>query len=541
MSFYTFLKRNRLFFILTIVFLFWFGFLVILSILNLREIIYLDALASNPATDVSSDYISSHSLLRYLIEPLTGISFIIGMEFYWLIAAIIFYIISRIFYLFFKKNSKIRSQKYKRLTYPIDNFMKFTFKMFSLTIMIVGIIILIGYISLGYYFVSRYFMGIVQFGVRTCSLILIIKIVYVLIIFIHPKLNLHYPVKVKKRSFKNKTSKFKYSKSLKKEFVYISGTVYLLLIVNILLISTPFPTHIITTDLEEDEFLMDFHVHTTMSDGWISPEQRVDWYIDQGFTGAFFSDHDNIRGALVARRYVETNNLDFTVYVSLEWTDNIMDIHMNIYGLEEEIVAPMSENPTGNSLALNASDMIHYVKSNGGYVIVNHYNYDPNPNGGFGEPYTLEQLRDWGVDGFEIVNGDRIQEQEIRQFSLDNNLICTGGSDIHTSEEINSFVRFKLDDPTNKSVDNIFKNLKNNTHNVVAVNLYSNIVNFPGELDDIGFDVIEDFINYIFNLNSIQATSWIFWSCLGYIFLLIIYLKIKKTDLDFFKRKIVLN
>jgi len=541
MSFNTFFKKNRLFFIFTLIFLFWFGFLTVLSILNLREVILLDALTSNPATDVSSDYTSSHSFLRYLVEPFSAISFIIGMEFYWLIAAIIFYVIFRIVYLFFKKNGKIRSQKYKRLMYPIDDFMRFTFKMFSATLLIVLMIILIGYISLGYYFVSRYFMVVVQFGIRTCSLILIIKIAYFLVIFFHPKLNLHYPVKRRKTFFKKKSSRFKHSKTIKKEFIYLSGTVYLLLVLNILLISTPFPTHIIKTDLEEDEFLMDFHVHTTMSDGWITPEQRVDWYIEQGISGAFFSDHDNIRGALIARKYVETNNLDFMVFVSLEWTDNLMDIHMNIHGLEEEIVAPMSENPTGNSLALNASDMIEYVKSKGGYVIVNHYNYDPNPNGGFGVPYTLEQLRDWGVDGFEIINGDRIQEQEIRQFSLDNNLICIGGSDVHTSEEINSFMRFTLDDPTNKSIDNIFKNLRNNSHSVIVVNLFSNIVNFPGEFDDIGFEIFEDFINYIFNLNSIQALSWILWSCLVYILLILAYRKIKNTELDFFRRKIVVN
>lgn len=539
MSFYTFFKKNRPFFILTVGFLFWFGFLLVLSILNLREVVFLDGLASNPATNVSSDYTSNHSFLRYLVEPFAGIAFIIGMDFYWLIAIIIFYIVFRIIYLIFKKFGRIRSIKYKKLMYPIDSFMKFTFKMFSATIMIVGIIFLIGYISLGYYFVSRYFMVIVQIGVRICSLILLFKLAYVIIILLHPKLRLHYPMKSRKTFFKPNSTRFKFSKVFKRESIYMTGSVYLLLAANILLISIPFPTHIIETDLREDEFLIDFHVHTTMSDGWLLPEQRVAWYIEQGISGAFFTDHDTIRGATVARKYVEKNNLDFIVWVGEEWTDNEKDIHINYYGLEEELVAPMSENPTGKPLALNASDMIKYVKSNGGYVTVNHYNYDPNPSGGFGVPYTLEQLRSWGVDGFEIINGDHIQEQEIRQFSLNNNLICVGGSDIHTNEEVNAFVRLTLDDPTNKTVDNIFKNLRNNTHSVIMVDLYSNIAHFPGELDDIGFEIFEDFINYIFNLNWLQVLSWISWSCFGYVLLLFMYLKIKKTNLNFFKRKIV--
>ncbi|GAG97584.1 unnamed protein product, partial [marine sediment metagenome] len=150
---------------------------------------------------------------------------------------------------------------------------------------------------------------------------------------------------------------------------------------NILLISTPFPTQKIEGNLDSDEFLFDFHGHTTMSDGWITPEQRVMWYIEHGIDGAAFTDHDNIRGAIIAQNYVEINGLDFVVWIGAEWTDNERDVHMNYYGLEEEIVAPMSATPLGTTLALNASEMITYVKSRGGYVIVNHYNYDPNPQG----------------------------------------------------------------------------------------------------------------------------------------------------------------
>jgi len=541
MPFYKLLNENKLFSILSIGFSFWLVFLFVLSILNLRDVVFLDGLASYPATNVSSDYSSSIPPVRYLVEPFAGVAFIIGMDFYWMIAFVIFYIIYRIIYLFFKKIGKISSEKYKKLMYPIDNFMRFTFKMFSATILVVGIIILIGYISLGYFFVSRYFMVIVQIGVRICSLILILKLVYIIIVFLHPKLTFNYTIKNKRTVFKRKSTAPNYLKTLKREFIYITATMYLLLATNILLISTPYPTHIIEIDLDDDEFLFDFHVHTTMSDGWLTPEQRVMWYIEQGISGAFFADHDNIRGAIVARKFVEKNNLDFFVGIAEEWTDNEKNIHINYYGLEEEIVAPMSENPTGKPLALNASDMIQYVKSKGGYVTVNHYNYDPNPNGGFGVPYTLEQLRDWGVDGFEIINGDHIQEHEIRQFALNNNLTCIGGSDIHTCEELNAFVRFTLDDPTNKSVDNIFKNLRRNNHSVIMVDLYSNIAKFPGEFDDIGLEIFEDFINYIFNLNWLQVLSWILWSCLTFTIFFLAYKKIKNADLEFVERKININ
>ncbi len=530
-------KENTLFSIISVGFLLWFVFLIILSILNLREVVFLDALDSFPGTNVSLDYTSKIPIERYLVEPFAGIAFILRYDFYWIIAFIIIYIIYRIIYLFYKRLGKIRSTKYKKLMYPIDSFMRFTFKMFSLTILTIGFIILIGYLSLGYFFVSRYFMVIVQIGIRTCSVLVLVKIVYIVIILMYPGAKFNYSVKKKKKESKDLWIA-NHSETLKKEFIYIVGALYILLALNILLISTPFPTHKIETRLEEDEVLLDFHVHTTMSDGWITPEERVMWYLDHGISGAVFADHDTIRGALVARKYVEQNNLDFMVFVGQEWTDNERDIHMNIYGLEEEIVAPMSENPTGKTTTLNASEMINYVKSKGGYVTVNHYSGYP------GKPYTYENLVSWGIDGFEIVNGDHIETRDIRDFCLSNtnrlnqSLICIGGSDIHTSEDLNAFVKLRLDDPTNKTIDNIFKNLRDNSHSVIMVDLYSDVVTFPDEVKELGFEIIEDFINYIFNLNSGQVLSWMLWSLFGYLLIFFIYQKIKKANLVALNRKI---
>ncbi|GAG94288.1 unnamed protein product, partial [marine sediment metagenome] len=235
--------------------------------------------------------------------------------------------------------------------------------------------------------------------------------------------------------------------------------------------------------------------------------------------------------------YVESNNLDFVVWIGAEWTDNERDIHMNYYGLEEEIVAPMSKTSLGSSLALNASDMITYVKNNGGYVIVNHYNFDLNPEGGYGRPYTLEQLRDWGVDGFEIVNGDDVEAKEIREFCLNNtnsyneSLICFGGSDIHSSEELNAFIKLRLDDPANKTIDSIFKNLRSNNHSVITIKLHSNLIDFPGVFNVLGFELLEDYLNYLLNLNSFQILSWISWSSIGYVLIILTYRKMKKTVL----------
>jgi hypothetical protein len=495
MSIWKLIKEHRIISIFSFGFFAWIIVLLILEILNQRQVVFLDALDSYQGTNVSSEYISELPLIRYLIEPFAGVAFILDYDFEWMIAFTLLYVSYRIIYLILKRANKIHTETFKSIKYPIYRFMSFVFKVFSLAVLVIAISVLIGFISLGYFFVNRYFNVIVQVGIRISVALVFFKILHMV------------------------------------------ATLYLLVGANILLISTPFPTHSIKTTLDPDEFLFDFHIHTTMSDGWISPEQRVNYYLDHGISGAAFTDHDNIRGALLAQEYVENNNLNFTVWVGEEWTDNEKDIHMNYYGVNEEVVAPLSKTPSGIPLALNASDMIDYIKDKGGYVIVNHYNYDPNPQGGFGVPYTLEQLSGWGVDGFEIVNGDHIEATGIRNFCLNNtnryneSLICIGGSDIHTNEDLNAFVRIKLNNPSNKSIDNIFRNLRNNTHSVITINMRSDEVDFPGELNDLGFDIFERFLNYLLNINSHQALSWIIWSGIMYGAIISLYKTIKKRIL----------
>ncbi len=92
-------------------------------------------------------------------------------------------------------------------------------------------------------------------------------------------------------------------------------------------------------------------------------------------------------------------------------------------------------------------------------------------------------------------------------------------------------------DPTNLTITNIFNTLKNNTHQIIAIDLAPEIVDFPGDLNDFGFYVLEDFINYISNMDFYQALSWILWSTIGYTVIFLIYRKVKKTDLRFLKNK----
>jgi len=524
-------KNNKFFLIISFVFFIWFFFLTVLSIIGEKTVIFYDALNQ---VDVSSNYTSKLTLLRYIVEPFYTVGYILEYKFTWMFLFLMFYPILRGIYLCLKRFGLFNSNKLKLISYPLADIITFSFKTLSIAILIVGTYILIGFMIQGYFFVSRYFMVPVQLAVRISLTLIFMKMVYMCIKLLHPKLSLN----LFKKSFSWKNSKLY---GIKREIVLFVGIGFLLLSINVISISTPFPPHKIipVEPLDDDEFLFDFHVHTTYSDGWLSVEERIKWYIKQGISGAAFSDHDNLRGAKSAQKYVECHDLDFLVFMAVEWTDNAHDIHMNYYGITEEIV-PLQSYTLGGPVAMNASDTISYVKANGGYIIVNHYNYVPNPNGGFGVPYSLDQLRDWGVDGFEIVAGGSYKGkyQQIRDYCLSNNLTCIGGSDIHTNEDLNTFIKLRLVDPTNFTITNIFETLKNNTHEIIAINLNPERVDFPGDLNKLGFYVLEDFINYILNVDIFQALSWIIWSGFIYFIFCLGYRKIKKVDLKLLKSKI---
>ena len=539
MNLKSFLLKNKVFSILTLIFSIWILILILFAAIGPRNIVFYDALGQS---DVSSEYSSVLPWYRYIVEPFAIIAFVFEYEFTWLLLVLIIYPILRVIYVFLRKKGRFHSEKYNQIRHILTDFIYFAFKVFSITLVVVLLIILIGYFIQGFFFVSRYFMVPIQIGIHLCFILIGIKIGYTLMKLFHSKLKLNLASKIEHNIRRATGKKPRITYNLKKEFVFFTGIIFLLLGSNIVLLSIQFPPHRIlpTTPLEDDEFLFDFHVHTTFSDGWLTPEERVLWYIEHGISGAAFSDHDNLRGARAAQEFVEKNDLDFIVWTAEEWTNHEPDpeIHMNYFGLDEEIVPPESYT-SGGPVAMNASDLIAYVKANGAFITVNHYHYESNPDGGMGAPYTLEQLRDWGVDGFEIINGGRYNDYtEIRQFCIDNNLVCIAGSDIHTNEDLNTFVKLKLDDPNNKTIENIFKNLRNNTHEAVAVKFYPEIVDIPGDLTDLGLYVLEDFVNYFLNIDAYQALSWILWSSTFYIIFVLFYRKIKKVELKHLKYKI---
>jgi len=288
----------------------------------------------------------------------------------------------------------------------------------------------------------------------------------------------------------------------------------------VITLGIPWPMQKITINSPSpNEFLFDFHTHTYFSDGTLSPEARVQWYIEQGIDGVAVTDHSSLLGAIKAQEYVNATQLNFTVLLGQEYTSEEPAIHLNIYGINT-LITPIHLIPPNPFIdfqgpnPMNVSDMIQWVKANKGYVIVNHYLEDIPP------PFTLEELRDWGVDGFEIINEGCIYPHEIRQFCLDNDLIAIGGSDYHLNSPLNTFIKLELDDPNNRSLDAIFAALRRNEHQVITLDQYKQINT------DIGF--LNEVFKYFLGISPLQIGSWIVWSVFGFIGFLKCFRVVKK-------------
>ncbi|MHA1340190.1 MAG: PHP domain-containing protein [Promethearchaeota archaeon] len=544
------LKRKILLVIAVPIFAIWIIFLILLTYFGGSNATFFDYLAN---ADVTSQYSIKIPLFRYLIEPICGLVFVVGKgNIDWLLLFLVSYPIFRAIYLLidkFRYNWRIKYHVVMKSFKEALDFMLICFfiSLFVILFVLLGIYSIKGTIGIadnyhevlhgtiwiililtGYKFIENLYSKITGRELIKPAIKNKIKQNIKAIFRIKNK-------KAVKRRIRKKKRPSEY-KGIQKiihygvwEILTLIEIVGLLFFTNFIALSINLPTQKIETNLSSNEFLFDFHVHTVRSDGFLSPAERVKWYIDQGINGAAFSDHFNARGALEAKKYVEENNLNFTVLIAQEYTAS--EIHLNIYGIETPII-PEGWTASKGSLIMNVSDMIQYVKSHGGYVTVNHYD---SPSSA---PYTYEQLRDWGVDGFEIVNEGDLHAKQIRDFCLANNLACMGGSDFHSNYPINTLVKLTLPDPNNITLDAIFTELKKNNHQVIQIKPYAK--NFNMGLENLGdiTDVIEDFINYLFGLDVFQLTSWIIWSYIAFVFLCFFYKKMRQIEINQIARKL---
>ena len=180
--------------------------------------------------------------------------------------------------------------------------------------------------------------------------------------------------------------------------------------------------------------VFDGHMHTTYSDGYLSPQQLIQYQIANGYNVIFPTDHNSVFGALQVKKhaieYNKQHNTSLLVIPGLEYT--CCRIHMNLVGIDSDNdVVPITKFPSNQEL----QRVIAVVHERGGLVIVNHLPWSLQQRGNrlqrvLQDHPTKEELLSWGVDGFEVVN-QNVFDYPTYEFCMQHNLIAWAGSDLH--------------------------------------------------------------------------------------------------------------
>ncbi|MEX2682228.1 MAG: CehA/McbA family metallohydrolase [Candidatus Sigynarchaeota archaeon] len=175
-----------------------------------------------------------------------------------------------------------------------------------------------------------------------------------------------------------------------------------------------------------DTFLVDFHTHTTASDGLLSPSQLVAWSISNGYDGLVVSDHNTMDAVEAVKEAAARMNPAFVVIPGVEFTS--LRAHMNLIGVRTPMKRPNLLWPSKKTI----KKAIEHAHAEGGVVQFNHPAWYPYK--------VLKHLpRAWwlaqGIDGWEVYNGfgfiDEGALDFIKQHKGDRVMFASAGTDVH--------------------------------------------------------------------------------------------------------------
>ena len=78
--------------------------------------------------------------------------------------------------------------------------------------------------------------------------------------------------------------------------------------------------------------MYDLHVHTTASDGLLTPPEVIDLAVKIGLTGVAITDHDTLNGLEPAREYIRLNNINLDLVPGIEINTDVEIGEVHILG-----------------------------------------------------------------------------------------------------------------------------------------------------------------------------------------------------------------
>ncbi len=174
------------------------------------------------------------------------------------------------------------------------------------------------------------------------------------------------------------------------------------------------------------DILFDQHSHTKYSDGKLTIRQSIEWHLALGFNAFAITDHNSLENSFEIAELAQEYKDKIIILQGMEWTTK--RVHLNLLGIKEwNLKIPI--NPTDDEII----ETIEEAHSQGGVVVANHLLYSENSFNDITP--SRNQLMSWGVDFFEVVNG-QVFDYVSYDFYLEHNetIGLITGTDMHSPD-----------------------------------------------------------------------------------------------------------
>ena len=200
----------------------------------------------------------------------------------------------------------------------------------------------------------------------------------------------------------------------------------------------------ILSELKEDDFKgrVDLHMHSTFSDGKLSPQELIKDAEKKGYRLIAIADHNTVEA------YKQTDILQNPIVIpAIEfdcWYKGVL-VHILGYGVDifnSELLKYCAKHKKETKADIvrlfnrrHPKDVIKAIHSAGGAAVLAH----PACYWAFSLDHFVKSLKDLGLDGIETYYPYRRHRgiikfhkaETVKKIGLKYNLILTGGSDSH--------------------------------------------------------------------------------------------------------------
>lgn len=185
-----------------------------------------------------------------------------------------------------------------------------------------------------------------------------------------------------------------------------------------------------------------FHMHTSCSDGQLSPEALIEQALTIGLQGLAITDHHSVRGFIAARRWLEAAGKNGPhLWTGVEITSNLEGTEVHLLGYafapDCEALTPYLQGDRPHGEASCAERVIAAIHEAGGLAVLAH----PSRYSQSAERLIPAAARR-GIDGVEAYYAygnpkpwqpSRQQTQLALQLAQEYGLLTTCGTDTHGS------------------------------------------------------------------------------------------------------------